>query len=223
MGPIPPLRRTTPAAARGFTLVEVLVALLVMAILAALAWRGLDGMIRARDTTGASMNRTLKLNTAVVQWEQDLGAMVSLPVLREPFRFNGQSFVFTRRVPEGVALVVWAVRDGRWQRWVSPPMTRVGEVQENWLRAQGLLGNERGTVTAAEGASEWQLYKWIAGSRTNMQSSGDLALAPASAASAAIAAAGEALPDAVEMVLTLDGQPITRLIAIGPGRGGNTP
>ena len=36
---------------RGFTLVELLVALMVMALLAVLSWRGLDGMTRAQTQT----------------------------------------------------------------------------------------------------------------------------------------------------------------------------
>ena len=41
----------TPTAGAGFTLVEVLVALSILAVLAGLAWRGLDGMLRARDAS----------------------------------------------------------------------------------------------------------------------------------------------------------------------------
>ena len=37
--------------ARGFTLVEVLVALVVMSLLAVMAWQGVDGMVRARDAS----------------------------------------------------------------------------------------------------------------------------------------------------------------------------
>jgi general secretion pathway protein J len=205
---------------RGFTLVEVLVALAAMAVLAGLAWRGLDGMLRVRDGSSAVLERTLRINTAVVQWEQDLQAMAdsgSVPALA----FDGQTLLLTRRGPEGVALVAWSVRGGRWQRWAAPPVTRAAELQENWLRAQGLLGNEPGQVTAAEGASGWQLYKVIGGRKANMQSSGDLVSPPAGAGSApAGAPAREALPEAVEMVLTLDGQTLTRLIAIGPTGGG---
>ena len=36
------------AGARGFTLVEVLVALLVMAVMAGMAWQGVDGIVRSR-------------------------------------------------------------------------------------------------------------------------------------------------------------------------------
>jgi general secretion pathway protein J len=209
-----------PALRRGFTLVEVLVALLVMSILAGLAWQGLDSIVRARDRSAEVLDRTLRLNTAVVQWEQDLQALVDVVVV-PPLTFNGQTLVLTRRGEAGVLLVAWSVRGGQWQRWAGPTYTRRGELQEGWLRAQGLLGNEPGHVTAAEGASEWRLYKFVAGRKTNMQSSGDVAQPPAGAASGVAAQAREVLPEAVELVLTLDGRTLTRVIALGPAGAGS--
>ena len=53
----------------GFTLVEVMVALLIMAILAALAFRGIDALTRAKDAALSSTDRTLKMNTGMSQFE----------------------------------------------------------------------------------------------------------------------------------------------------------
>ena len=36
---------------RGFTLVEVLIAMSIMAIVAVMSWQGVDGIVRARDVT----------------------------------------------------------------------------------------------------------------------------------------------------------------------------
>ncbi|GMV46795.1 MAG: prepilin-type N-terminal cleavage/methylation domain-containing protein [Burkholderiaceae bacterium] len=206
-----------PTRRRGFTLVEVLVALAVLALLAALGWQGLAGMLRARDGSNEALERVQRLNTGIVQWQQDLQAVADVGVVT-PLAFNGQTLLLTRRVPGGVAVVAWALRDGRWQRWIGAPQVEVGALQEAWLRAQGLLGNEPGQVTVAERAGEWQLYKYVGGTRTNFQSTGELARAPAGAASGA--AAREALPEAVELVLTLDGQRLTRLVALVPGGAG---
>ena len=54
---------------------EVLVALLALAILASLSWQGLDGILRAREVTRASLDRSTRLATVVTQWEQDLHAL----------------------------------------------------------------------------------------------------------------------------------------------------
>lgn len=220
------MERTTRARARvrGFTLVEVLVAMLAMALLAGMAWRGLDGMLRAREASAGALERTLRLNTALVQWEQDLQATIdagAVPALA----FDGQTLLLTRRAEGGVVLVAWSVREGRWRRWAAPAFTRSGELQQAWLRAQSLQGHEPGHVEAAGGASSWLLYKYVGGRKANMQSSGDLVApaAPGVAASGAAPAPApqrEALPEAVEMVLTLEAGTVTRLIAVGPTGGG---
>jgi general secretion pathway protein J len=211
---------------RGFTLVEVLVALLIMAILATLTWQGLAGILRARDGTRETLDRLLKVNTAVVQWEQDLQALVDVAVV-PPLGFDGQTLLLTRRVDGGVALVAWSVRAGLWQRWTGPAVVRSGDLQQAWLAAQGLLGNEPGQVKVAEGVGDWQLYKYVGGRKTNMQSTGDLAAPAAPAPPASGPSSGptsavvgrEALPQAVEMTITINGATLTRVIALGPGGG----
>jgi general secretion pathway protein J len=224
--------RGRPTGQAGFTLVEVLVALLAMAILASLSWQGLDGILRARDATRDALDRTVRLATVVTQWEQDLQALFDTAVV-PALAFDGQTLRLTRRVDAGVALVAWSVRGGVWQRWAGPVFTRGGELQQGWLRSFQLLGNEPGHLQLADAASEWQIYFHRGGAWTNAQSSGDLQqpLAPAAAASAADGEDGgdsgdggtavptvprEVLPDAVRLVITLDGRTLTRDIALGP-------
>ncbi len=219
--------------AGGFTLVEVLVALLMMALLAGLSWQALDGVLRSRDDSRVSIDRTVRLSTVLTQWEQDLTAVhetLAVPALS----FDGQTLRLTRRSEGGVMLVTWAVRNGQWQRWTTLPYVRSGELQEAWLRSQQLQGGEPGTVVLTEGASQWQIYFARGGQWSNAQSTGDLALpivaqppappaSPASPAGAGVpaapvrpATAREALPEAVRLLITLDGQTLTRDIALGP-------
>ena len=221
----------------GFTLVEVLVSLLIMAILAGLAWQGLDAMARARTGTDAVMTRTLRLNTVITQWEQDLAAVQDLRAV-PAISCDGQSLRLTRRVDGGAALVVWAVRGGVWQRWATPPVTRVNELRELWLRSQQLLGNEPGQTTLGE-ATAWQVYFFRGGNWANCQSTGDLAAArevvptpalpppllkegspvppPPPAPVPKAEAPREQLPAAVRLVITLGTGTLTRDIALGPG------
>jgi len=210
----------------GFTLVEVLVALLAMAVLASLAWQGLDGMLRARDGTRAAIDRTTRLATVVTQWEQDLRAVHDAEVV-PALAFDGQTLRLTRRTGAGVALVTWSVRGGVWQRWVGPAQLRSNELQQTWLSSFQFLGNEPEQLTLADQASEWQVYFHRGGAWTNAQSTGDIVPSPAAVAPAASAASApaapaapavvrEALPDAVRLVITLDGRTLTRDIALGP-------
>jgi len=212
----------------GFTLVEVLVALLIMSILATLSWQALDGVLRARDASRVSIDRTVRLSTILTQWEQDLQAVYDSEAV-EPLKFDGQTLRLTRRTEAGVALVAWSVRTGRWQRWTGPAFVRSGELQEAWLRSLQMQGSEPGHVTLLEGVATWQLYYARGGQWTNAQSTGDLVQAPvvvppvaASAASGAASGAApaspqlarEALPEAVRMVITIGGQTLTRDIAL---------
>ncbi|MFO1272904.1 MAG: prepilin-type N-terminal cleavage/methylation domain-containing protein [Rubrivivax sp.] len=199
---------------RGFTLVEVLVALAIMAVLAGLAWRGLDGMMRARDAGRTAIERTARLNTILAQWQQDLGAVFDSTVV-PALTFDGQTLRLTRTVDDGVVLVAWSLRGGSWQRWTSPPVTRVADLQEAWLRSQQLLGNETGQVKLLEGVGDWQVYFFRGSTWSNAQSTGDLAAAPAAVAASG-AAPREALPQGVRLVLGLPGGALTRDIALGP-------
>lgn len=200
----------------GFTLVEVLVALFAMALLAGLAWRGLDSVLRAREASREAIDRATRLATVVTQWEQDLRAVHDTGVV-PALAFDGQTLRMTRRVEGGIGLVAWSVRTGAWQRWASVPMTRAGTLQETWLSLMQMQGSEPGHLTVASEASEWQIYFHRGNEWSNAQSSGDLvASPPASAASVAAPAAREALPNAVRLVITLSGQKLTRDIALGP-------
>ena len=203
--------------AAGFTLVEVLVALLAMAILSGFAWQALDGVMKSREAGREVVDRTTRLATVLTQWEQDLRAVHdtgAVPALA----FDGQALRLTRRVDGGVAMVAWSVRGGLWQRWASPAQVRAGDLQEAWLRSQQLLGSEAGHVTVADAASEWQIYFHRGSEWSNAQSTGDVAPAPATPATGPPAVpARETLPNAVRVVITLDGRKLTRDIALGPG------
>src|SRR6218665_1807283 len=61
---------------RGFTLVELLIALAVMATVAVLSWRGLDGMTRTQTATRAYTDEVLTLQAGLAQWTADLDTML---------------------------------------------------------------------------------------------------------------------------------------------------
>lgn len=204
-------------------------ALVVMAVLAGLAWRGLDVLVSARDGSRAAVDRSVRLGTVLTQWEQDL-ASVHDTGLVPALAFDGRMLRLTRAADDGVRLVAWSLEGGAWLRWSSPPTTRQGELQELWLRSQALDASAPGQVRLAEGVLEWQVYCFRGATWSNCQSSGDLVVAavappspPASAASDADdggagrdAAPREALPGAVRLVVTWPEGRLLRDIALGP-------
>lgn len=201
------------ARARGFTLVEVLVALLIMAILAAMGWQGIDGMVRAREASQGAAERTLRLTTLMAQWEQDLASIYDSPAA-PAITFDGATVRVVRTAPSGAQVVAWSLREGIWRRWTSPVVATSTELQQAWLASQQLLGTEPTQVTLLDGVSEWQVYFYRGNAWTNAQSTGDVV--PALPAGAASAVPRNAVPNGVRMVLTVAQRRMTRDVALGP-------
>ncbi|CAN5461189.1 prepilin-type N-terminal cleavage/methylation domain-containing protein [soil metagenome] len=210
----------------GFTLIEVLVAMMIMAIMAVMAWQGVDGIVRARDASNERLERQLRVNTVLAQWEQDL-LSVQDSYLVPALAFDGSTLRLTRRTNTGMQVVAWSMRGNSWMRWASPPVTTSGELQESWLRTQQLLGNETGQLRVLGGMTSWQLYFYRGDAWTNAQSSGDAAQPPPAAdlpgnpSSAPVRLISRTLlPAGVRLVMNFAGEglagTLTRDIALGP-------
>jgi len=185
---------------RGFTLVEVLVAMTVMAVMAMMAWQGVDGIVRARESSQRRLEQTLRLNSVIGQWEQDLGAIQNSGTV-PAILCDGSTVRLTRRAEGGLQVVAWALRPDEatssWWRWASPPVTTVGELQDNWLRTQQFQGGEPGQLRALSGLSSWQVY-FYRSEWANCQSTGNVQ--PASPAISA--PPGTDIPKGVRIVLS---------------------
>ena len=186
----------------GFTLVEVLVALMVMAIMAVMAWQGVDGIVRARDSNQARLERSLRLNTVISQWEQDLAALQETSVVPAALSFDGSAVRLTRRTAGGLQLVVWSLRPeeggNSWRRWAGPAVTTSGALQDNWLRSQQFQGDEPGQLRTLSGVSQWQVYFFQGNAWSNAQSTGNVAAPDPSASGPQ----RQALPSGVRLVLS---------------------
>lgn len=214
---------------RGFTLVEVLVALFVMALMAALAWRGLDGVLRARDAGRAAVDRTMLLATVLAQFETDLQALQLDDTVPGALNFDGRTLRLLRRAGGGLQIVAWTFDGSSWQRWASPPVTTVLELQQTWLRSQQLQGAQPAPLKLIEGVGDFQLFCLFGASVSNCQSSrdqdsssgassGGTAGAGIAGAAAAQARSSELLPGGVRLVLQIDGKTLTRDLAVAPGQ-----
>jgi len=196
----------------GFTLVEVLVALLVMAVMAGMAWQGVDGIVRSRDASQVQLERTLRLNTVIAQWDQDMAAIQDSAVVPQALSCDGANVRLTRRTPTGLQVVAWSVRplaDGSaaWVRWAGPSVTTTGALQDSWLHSLQLENDDPANIRTLTGLTGWQVYFFQGTAWANCQSTGDLAVpAPAPAASGASGAAAAApriaLPKGVRVVLS---------------------
>ena len=90
--------------ARGFTLIEVLVALVIMATMAVMSWRGIDALLKSRDIAQSHLDQTVRLQTVLAQWEQDLRSLQDSRVV-PPLSFDGASMRITRQQALGMQVV----------------------------------------------------------------------------------------------------------------------
>lgn len=162
---------TTKRRQSGFTLIEVLVALLILAVMAGMAWKGLDGIVRSRDIADRAVQRSLRLHAVMTQWQADLSAVRDVYTVAA-LQFDGAALRLTRRAPDGgMQLVVWALRSGRWVRWAGPSVMTVGGLEDQIRQSRAFQGREAGTLPALRGVAQWQLYCYRDNAWSNCQSS----------------------------------------------------
>lgn len=128
--------------ARGFTLVELLVAISILAMVAVLGWRGLDGIVRARVALTEQMETTRGMQLAFAQMQSDCEHMADAGVLdRRPYlqaendrlTLIRQSFV--ENEPMRLQVVSYRIRDGVLSRRESIGTRDLTQLDVLWTAA----------------------------------------------------------------------------------------
>ncbi len=189
----------------GFTLIEVLVAITIMALMAVISWRGLDGMVRAQSQTKSRADAVLTLQAGLMQWRSDLDNIIQFSGNGDisPMDWNGRVLRVTRRnttnPTQGTFVVAWSQRDtgdsAQWLRWQSPPVRTRGELRQFWEMAGQWAQNpgdvEKRSEIAVYPVTQWQVLFYRDNAWTNALSS-DASAGPITV-----------LPDGVRLILTL--------------------
>ncbi|MBB2484917.1 prepilin-type N-terminal cleavage/methylation domain-containing protein [Mitsuaria sp. WAJ17] len=159
----------------GFTLIEVMVALVVLSVMALMGWRGIEAMLRTREIAQANLETTARLQTVLAQWEQDLQQLEEgRDSGVDALSFDGATLRITRHRPEGLQLVAWGVREGSLYRWESRIARTRGELQTAWAQSQQALVLDERRLKALEGVQGWQVYFFRGNSWSNAQSADDV-------------------------------------------------
>lgn len=128
-------RRTRNQA--GFTLIEMLVAIALLAMLAVLSWRGLDATIRGRDDIVSSVTQTRLLGRYFSQLQYD---MLNLVPPNEtggaPLRIRPDELVLVRRLGAGngasrVQIVRYRLVGHQLQRSASQPLETLSQLADS--------------------------------------------------------------------------------------------
>jgi general secretion pathway protein J len=198
-----------------------------------MAWKGMDGITRSREIADGGLKRTLRMQSVMQQWSADLNSVIATGVV-QGIQFDGAALRLTRQSQGGVQVVVWALRSGRWVRWAGQPVTKVGALEEQWMRSFNFQGREPGSIAALKGVEQWQVYFFRGGAWSNAQSSAGASVnssatqgfnTPGAAPAAAAAANGTAVPGPGKLLFRAvgGGEPLPMgvrcVLTLGPGSG----
>lgn len=150
----------------GLTFIELLVALLVLALMALMSRLTIDSMLRSQALAlqrGAGLD---SLQIVLAQWTRDLDRL-SITPYTNALQWDGQVLRLLRRSSQEEALMVvaWSVRGGIWQRWQSAPLTERSALLRNWALAQRLGRADAAELSPAPllPLGQWQLQMWTQG------------------------------------------------------------
>jgi len=147
---------------QGFALLEIIVAMAIMAIVGLLAWRGMDAMIRGREVIERRSNEDLSYMQLVRQFDRDCQEIIRRDELNT---INTTSNLSTNALPSIVAgakniwwlrhyradtqeawlLVGYGIGPGGLQRYISQPLLRRSDALALWggiLREPDLVSND---------------------------------------------------------------------------------
>lgn len=126
----------TAARARGFTLIEMLVAIALLAVIALLSWRGLDATIRGRDDIASNLAQTRLLGRYFSQLQFDLTNLVAPDeVFGPPLRIRPDELVMVRHLgvgggPTHMQVVRYRLTGRELVRSASQPLASLAEVDD---------------------------------------------------------------------------------------------
>jgi general secretion pathway protein J len=122
---------------QGFALIEVLVAMTIMALVGLMAWRGMDALIMGRDVIDRRANQDATYAQLVNQFERDCQFILRAEVLgSNPLSAGAKNIWWIRQLHldnrDAWMIVGYGITPAGLQRWTSAPLLRRTEALALW-------------------------------------------------------------------------------------------
>ena len=183
-----------PARHKGLTLIELLVAISVLAFIAVLGWRGLDSIVRARIALTGDLEQTRGMQLAFAQLQSDCAHLAStailpdrMPLAAEPGRLTLVRTVFADNQPSRLQVVTYRVKDGVLTRHESAATRNLTELDTLWRAAANDIDMTQ-SIALQSGVAALTMRLWVGGWR------------------AGVNAPSPAVPTGLEVALQLQGR-----------------
>ena len=205
---------------RGFTLIELLVAISILALVAVLGWRGLDGIVRAREALSAQMDTTRGMQLAFAQMQSDGEHLATPAVLgrRSMLVADRTQLVLVRVVyaehqPTRLQVVAYRIENGTLVRRESLATRDMAQIDIMWKAAVS-NANPAAPVALQHGVNDLTVRVF----ETSMwRPAASPALPPAGITTAPGAVTSMTAPVGMEVALMVQGQqvPMTKVFLLG--------
>jgi len=121
----------------GFALIEILVAMTIMALVGLMAWRGMDALILGREVIDRRANQDAVYTQLVNQFERDCQFILRGDVLgTNPLSAGAKNIWWIRQLQvdnrDAWMIVGYGVTPAGLQRWTSAPLLRRTEAVALW-------------------------------------------------------------------------------------------
>ena len=149
------------SASGGFTLIEMLVAITLLAVIAVLSWRGLDATIRGRDDIVGNLTQTREFGRYFSQLQFDaLNLVAPEEVFGPPLRMKPDELVLVRHLgigstPTRLQVIRYQLKDHQLMRSASPPLSSLAQLNNSLQHMDNFASVVVSSNVRSMGISVW--------------------------------------------------------------------